>query len=151
MKMSSNVWSAAASTTALRTAPTASTRSPKCRASVTATYSLKNLKRATIVGETTGGGAHPITPRRLNDHFSFAVPSSRYTSPVTKTNWEDTGVEPDIKVPAAHALKIAQLAALKKLAANKGDAKAATQLKALIEMLQKEVDELKLKKESSKS
>ncbi|HEX8130757.1 MAG TPA: S41 family peptidase [Pyrinomonadaceae bacterium] len=106
-------------------------------------YSLKNLKRATIVGETTGGGAHPIVPRRLNDHFAVAVPASRYISPITKTNWEGTGVEPDLKVPAAHALKVAQLAALKRLAANKPDDKAAAQLKSLIEALQKEVDGLK--------
>ncbi|HYG11930.1 MAG TPA: S41 family peptidase [Pyrinomonadaceae bacterium] len=112
-------------------------------------YSLKNLKRATIVGETTGGGAHPITPRRLNEHFSVAVPTARYISPVTKTNWEGVGVEPDVKVPARHALKVAQLAALKKIAANKQDAGDAAQLKSLIEALQNEVDELK--KETSKS
>jgi retinol-binding protein 3 len=112
-------------------------------------YSLKNLKRATIVGETTRGGAHPITPRRLNEHFSVTLPTSRYISPITKGNWEGTGVEPDIKVPAPHALKVAQLAALKKLAAGKKDAPAAAQLKSIIEALQREVDELK--KESSKS
>ncbi|HEX9919791.1 MAG TPA: S41 family peptidase [Pyrinomonadaceae bacterium] len=112
-------------------------------------YTLKNLKRATIVGETTGGGAHPVMGRRLNDHFFVMVPYARYISPVTKTNWEGTGVEPDVKVPAAHALKVAQLAALKKISANKQDAKAAAQLKSLIETLQKEVDELK--RESSKS
>lgn len=106
-------------------------------------YSLKNLKRATIIGETTGGGAHPITPRRLNAHFGITVPTSRYISPVTKTNWEGVGVEPDVKVPAAHALKVAQLAALKKLAANNADAKASAQLKVLAETLQKEVDALK--------
>ena len=33
------------------------------------TYNLKNLKRATIIGETTGGGAHPGGPRRINEHF----------------------------------------------------------------------------------
>jgi C-terminal processing protease CtpA/Prc len=106
-------------------------------------YTLKNLKRATIVGETTGGGAHPVRGRRLNDHFFVMVPFARYVSPVTKTNWEGTGVEPDVRVPAAHALKVAQLAALKKLAANKAEAKAAAQLKSLVETLQKEVDELK--------
>ncbi|HEY9405001.1 MAG TPA: S41 family peptidase [Pyrinomonadaceae bacterium] len=106
-------------------------------------YSLKNLRRATIVGETTRGGAHPVTARRLNDHFTVMVPTSRYISPVTKTNWEGVGVEPDVKVPAAHALKVAQLAALKKLAANKRDAQGAAQLKSLAEALQKEVDALK--------
>jgi len=112
-------------------------------------YTLKNLKRATIVGETTGGGAHPVTGRRLNDHFFVMVPFARYISPLTKTNWEGVGVEPDLKAPAAHALKVAQLTALKKLSANKPNAGDAAQLKALVEALQKEVDELK--KESSKT
>lgn len=112
-------------------------------------YTLKNLKRATIVGETTGGGAHPVTGRRLNDHFFVMVPFARYISPVTKTNWEGVGVEPDVKTPAAHALKMAQLVALKKLAANKANARDAAQRKSLIEALQKELDESK--KETSKS
>ncbi|HEX8424017.1 MAG TPA: S41 family peptidase [Pyrinomonadaceae bacterium] len=107
-------------------------------------YTLKNLKRATIVGETTGGGAHPVTGRRLHDHFFVMVPFARYISPVTKTNWEGTGVEPDVKAAAAHALKVAQLTALKKLSAQKAtDAKASAALKSLIETLQKEVDALK--------
>jgi retinol-binding protein 3 len=67
-------------------------------------YALKNLKRATLIGETTGGGAHPIEPRRIDDHFSIIVPSARSISPITKTDWEGTGVEPDVKVPAAEAL-----------------------------------------------
>lgn len=106
-------------------------------------YTLKNLKRARIVGETTGGGAHPVMGRRLNDHFFVMVPFARYISPITKTNWEGVGVEPDVKVPAAHALKTAQLIALKKLAASKQDAQAAAQLKSLVETLQKEVDALR--------
>jgi hypothetical protein len=106
-------------------------------------YTLKNLNRATIVGETTGGGAHPVTGRRLNDHFFVMVPFARYISAVTKTNWEGVGVEPHVKAPAAHALKVAHLAALKKLAPNKQDAKAASHLRSVIEALQKELDELK--------
>ncbi|HEY0097514.1 MAG TPA: S41 family peptidase [Pyrinomonadaceae bacterium] len=112
-------------------------------------YTLKNLKRATIVGETTGGGAHPVMGKRLSDHFFVMVPFARSISPITKTNWEGTGVEPDIKTPARHAFKVAQLAALKKLSAQRQDAKASAQLKSLIETLQKELDELK--KESSRS
>jgi hypothetical protein len=113
------------------------------------TYTLKNLKRATIVGETTGGGAHPVMGRRLNEHFFVMVPYARYISPVTKTNWEGTGVEPDIKVPAAHALKVAQLNALKKIVGHKQDPKNSAQLKGLIEALQKELNGLK--KDGSKS
>jgi hypothetical protein len=112
-------------------------------------YTLKNLKRATIVGETTGGGAHPVMGRRLHEHFLVMIPFARYISPITKTNWEGTGVEPDIKTPAAHALKVAQLAALTKLSTQKRDAKASAALKSLIETLQREVDALK--KETSKS
>ena len=68
------------------------------------TYNLKTLKRATIVGEVTGGGAHPVGPRPVGNHFVIAVPHSRSINPITHTNWEGVGVEPDIKVPAADAL-----------------------------------------------
>ncbi len=69
------------------------------------TYNLKNLKRAKVVGETTGGGAHPVRGERLNDRFMIGVPFMRAQSPITKTNWEGTGVEPDIKVSADEALE----------------------------------------------
>jgi retinol-binding protein 3 len=71
-------------------------------------YSLKTLKRATIVGETTGGGAHPVRARPIDDHFFIRVPFARSISPVTKTNWEGTGVVPDVKVAASAALDTAR-------------------------------------------
>jgi hypothetical protein len=72
------------------------------------TYNLKNLKRATIIGETTGGGAHPVAGHRIDDHFMVGVPFARAINPISKTNWEGTGVEPDIKVASAEALATAQ-------------------------------------------
>ena len=78
------------------------------------TNNLKSLKRATIVGETTGGGAHPVNGQRIDEHFMIGVPFARAINPITKTNWEGTGVEPDVKVPASDALSTAQ-----KLAADK--------------------------------
>jgi hypothetical protein len=78
------------------------------------TYNLKNLKRATIIGETTGGGAHPVSGHRIDDHFSIGVPFARAINPISKTNWEGTGVEPDVKVPAAEALDVARKMAAKK-------------------------------------
>jgi retinol-binding protein 3 len=78
------------------------------------TYNLKNLKRATIVGETTGGGAHPGDAARLSAHFMMFLPSGRAINPISKTNWEGTGVEPDVKVTAELAFKTAYLDALKK-------------------------------------
>lgn len=77
------------------------------------TYNLKNLERATIVGETTGGGAHPGGVRRITDHFGIWLPNGRAINPITKTNWEGTGIEPHIKVPAEEALAAAHLDALK--------------------------------------
>ncbi|HEY6414403.1 MAG TPA: S41 family peptidase [Edaphobacter sp.] len=79
------------------------------------TYDLKNLKRATIVGETTGGGAHPVRGVRVDDHFVVGVPFARAVNPVSKTNWEGTGVEPDVSVKAADALTTAQKLAESKL------------------------------------
>ncbi|MEI6614434.1 MAG: S41 family peptidase [Chrysiogenales bacterium] len=85
------------------------------------TYNLKNMKRATIVGETTGGGAHPVKMEILNDHFVVGVPYARAVNPISKTNWEGTGIEPDVKVPADQALKKAHFMALEKLAAREKD------------------------------
>jgi hypothetical protein len=80
------------------------------------TYNLKNLERATIVGETTGGGAHPVKPHFLADvRLMAVVPFGRAVNPITGTNWEGTGVAPDIQVPADKALEAAHLDALKKL------------------------------------
>jgi hypothetical protein len=67
-------------------------------------YSLQSHKRAVIVGETTGGGAHPVASHRLDAHFTIRVPYARSISPITKTNWEGVGVEPDVKVPESEAL-----------------------------------------------
>jgi hypothetical protein len=78
-------------------------------------YNLKNLKRATIIGETTGGGAHPVSGHRIDSHFMIGVPFARAINPISKTNWEGTGVEPDVKVPAADALATAQKLAAEKL------------------------------------
>ena len=66
------------------------------------------LKRATIVGETTGGGAHPVRGRSIDEHFMIGVPFARAINPVTHTNWEGVGVEPDVKVPAKDALATAE-------------------------------------------
>ncbi|MBN1272922.1 MAG: S41 family peptidase [Candidatus Aminicenantes bacterium] len=79
------------------------------------TYNLKNLKRATIVGETTGGGAHPGGSRIVNDYFLVWVPSGRAINPITKSNWEGEGIEPHISVPEEKALEKAHYTALEKL------------------------------------
>lgn len=80
------------------------------------TYNLKNLERATIVGETTGGGAHPVDMHRFPElGVEVSLPFGRAVNPITGTNWEGTGVDPHVSVPAAEALETAHREALKKL------------------------------------
>jgi len=103
------------------------------------TYNLKNLKRAIIVGETTGGGAHPGGVSRINEHFGVFIPSGRAISPITKTNWEGTGVTPDVNVPADQALLVARLMALKKSLTTIKDPGLKADFDAEIEKLEKEL------------
>ncbi len=72
------------------------------------TYTMQALKRATVVGARTWGGAHPIALYRLGDHFFAAIPHSRTISPVTHTNWEGSGVMPDVAAKSADALAVAK-------------------------------------------
>jgi hypothetical protein len=80
-------------------------------------YDLKVLKRVTVVGETTGGGANPGDGFDAGGRFGLFVPTGRPINPTTGTNWEGTGVEPDVKVAASDALATAQALALEALAA----------------------------------
>ena len=104
---------------------------------------LKVLKRATIVGETTGGGANPGGTIRLTENFAAFIPTGRAINPITKTNWEGTGVEPDVKVPQEQALKTAYLLALNKSLEKADSDGMKNALKRLIEQNQKELDEMK--------
>jgi len=82
-------------------------------------YDLQSLHRAKTVGETTGGGAHPVGGHPVADSFVVMVPSGRPINPVTKTDWEGVGVVPDIKVAADAALEEAHRRALADIAAAK--------------------------------
>ncbi len=80
------------------------------------TYNLKNMERATIIGDTTGGGAHPIDVKPFqNLNIGMSLPFGRAVNPITGTNWEGTGIAPHIAVPQEQALDVAHLEALKKL------------------------------------
>ena len=86
-------------------------------------YNLKNLERGTIVGDTTGGGAHP-TARVLFEHLNVGVgvPYGRAVNPITGTNWEGVGVIPDVAVPSEQALETTHLMALRELREAETDA-----------------------------
>lgn len=80
------------------------------------TYNMKNMKRATIVGETTGGGAHPVEFHYFDKlQFGITVPFGRAINPISGTNWEGTGIKPHIEVPQQEALDKAYHLALNKL------------------------------------
>lgn len=71
------------------------------------TYDLQTQKRAIVIGETTGGLAHPVLSYAVGNGFVANIPFARAINPVTKTNWETVGVKPDIEVAADKALDAA--------------------------------------------
>jgi hypothetical protein len=108
-------------------------------------YDMQALRRATIVGETTGGGAHGTTMHRLADHFAVGIPFSRSINPVTKTDWEGVGVKPDVAVAADQALLTAHLMALRKAAKKyEGD-------REIVEGLRRTISEKELELAASKA
>jgi len=70
-------------------------------------YDLQALKRATIVGEKSRGGAHLVDFQLLGDGYLLTLPTARAINPITGTNWEGVGVLPDIEVPQEKALPVA--------------------------------------------
>jgi hypothetical protein len=109
-------------------------------------YDMQALKRATIVGETTHGGANPTTIYRLTDHFSASIPFARSINPVTKTDLEGGGVKPDVAVPADQALLTSHLLALKKSVENhRSDRDLVNDLKRTIAEKEKELAAMKAK------
>jgi hypothetical protein len=77
------------------------------------TYAMQVNKRALIVGDTTGGGAHPTRSFPIGQGFVARIPFARSINHITKTDWEGTGVRPDIAVPSEDALHEAQMHYLK--------------------------------------
>ena len=85
------------------------------------TYALKYAKRAIIVGDTTGGGAHPTGRAPLGQGFVLNIPNARSYHEITGTNWEGTGVYPDVHVKSEQALEQAQLLIFKDMLMKAGN------------------------------
>jgi hypothetical protein len=79
-------------------------------------YDLQQLGRAVVVGERTGGGAHPREGWTVHPHLEATIPVARSVNPVSGTNWEGVGVQPDVPVAAEQALARAHELALERLA-----------------------------------
>jgi len=71
-------------------------------------YTMQALKRATVIGAPTWGGANPAIPHRIGAHFYVSVPGRRTINPITRSNWEGVGVIPDIPAAPDKALAVAQ-------------------------------------------
>ncbi len=84
-------------------------------------YNLKTRERATLVGQTTAGGANPGGVFPIMDGFSAFISTGKAINPVTNTNWEGVGVAPDVEVPARDALDWAIDDTLAKLASTTED------------------------------
>jgi hypothetical protein len=67
-------------------------------------YDLQALKRVTVIGEPSGGGAHPFVYRRVSEHYVLSLPEGRSINPITGGDWEGVGVIPDVRVSADRAL-----------------------------------------------
>ena len=102
-------------------------------------YNMKSLNRGTIVGEVTGGGAHPVRMFPINDFMCIYVPHGKAINPITKTNWEGVGVKPDIEVSADIALQTATMEAMKKLMNNTTDPEKKASLQFALDRLEAEI------------
>jgi hypothetical protein len=80
-------------------------------------YDLQALRRVTVVGERSGGGAHPFNYRRVHPHFVLSLAEGRSINPITGGNWQGSGVAPDVEVPADRALETALTLAREAIAA----------------------------------
>lgn len=78
------------------------------------TYTLKHLDKAVVVGEVTRGGANRTKRINLNENFSVSMPYIKAIHPVTKTNWEGKGIQPNIMATKKDAFVIAYIDAINK-------------------------------------
>ena len=95
-------------------------------------YNLQALGRATLIGETTRGGAHPTEVFPITATVEITVPLARSVNPVTGGNWEGTGVVPDIEVPAAAAFDLAYRRALEHVLTTPAPASVLAEAKAAL-------------------
>ncbi len=84
-------------------------------------YDMQARKRGIIIGEQTDGGAHPGASYRLDQHFEAFIPIGCLTHPITKRDWEGSGVTPDVPVSSEQALIIAHKKALESIIATLGN------------------------------
>lgn len=99
-------------------------------------YDLQALKRATVIGATTWGGANPGAMVPLAAHFQAFIPTGQAINPFTKTNWEGKGVQPNVQVPINDAFEVAYRMALQHLIGTAKDEEELSSLKSVLAHVQ---------------
>ena len=99
-------------------------------------YDLQTRKRATLVGETTGGVANAGDYVSLGQGFIAFIPNVRSINPITRTNWEHVGVKLDVAVSASSAMKVAYITILDNLLKTSKDPDEQTDLKDILARVQ---------------
>jgi hypothetical protein len=99
-------------------------------------YDLQVRKRATVVGETSGGVANTGQAVPLGAGLVAFIPTGRAINPLTKTSWEGVGVKPDVPAPAAQAPAIAHAQALRAILEAETDSGYRQMLQRLLAMLE---------------
>jgi hypothetical protein len=100
-------------------------------------YDFQTQKRATLIGETTGGGANAGNRFALGHGLVVNIPTTRAINPITHTNWEHVGVKPDIEAPAAKAQQVAYVAILRTQVARTTDPEDKEHLQKLLALAEK--------------
>ena len=103
------------------------------------TFDLQNLGRATVVGDTTGGGGHTVAGFMFDFpgfRIGIRVPHGRAYNPKNNQGWEGKGITPDIVAPTDQAREIAHVDALRRLLESESDER----LKATLQWALDDVD-----------
>lgn len=77
-------------------------------------YDLQVLKRVTVVGEKTRGGANPGGLNDLGSDLFVVVPTGRAENPITHSNWGGVGVSPDVRATSEAAQETAVTLAMQR-------------------------------------
>jgi hypothetical protein len=97
-------------------------------------YTLQAAKRAIVVGERTSGAANPGGMLPVGGGFNVFISNSTPINPITRTNWEGRGVQPDISMPVEDALERVHILALQHVLKERGDS-AGTEVEWALEYL----------------
>ncbi len=79
------------------------------------TYHLQKSGRAAVVGQRTRGGAHFVKIFQIDPHFAVMIPIGNVKDALTGSNWEGTGITPDVAATNETAVRTAHRLALEKL------------------------------------